>query len=393
VRNGDDPPVFQRGRRGWSVPGPETVTIRFTIEAKDGGTAARAGRIATERGSFRTPAFLPVGTAATVKGVWPDQLREMGYGCILGNTYHLYLRPGHERIRGQGGVHRFMGWDRLILTDSGGFQVFSLSALRKVSDEAVTFRSHVDGSLHALTPELAIAVQEALGSDLRMVLDECVEYPAERREVEEAVRRTTLWARRSLAAATHPAGGMLGIVQGGMHADLRRRSAEEICSLPFPGFAVGGVSVGEGKELQRETVAFTVPLLPEGKPRYLMGVGTPGDILFAVSRGVDLFDCVLPTRNARNGMMFTSRGPISIKQARYADDPLPPDERCGCPACRSFSRAYLRHLYLQREMLSSMAMTVHNLHFYARLMERARDAISRGNFGELVKESAVSGID
>jgi queuine tRNA-ribosyltransferase len=316
----------------------------------------------------------------------------MGYGCILGNTYHLYLRPGHERIRGQGGLHRFMGWDRLILTDSGGFQVFSLSALRKVSDQAVSFRSHVDGSLHTLTPELAVEVQEALGSDLRMVLDECVAYPARQGEVEEAVRRTTLWAGRSLAARRMAEGGMLGIVQGGMFADLRLRSAGEICALPFDGFAIGGVSVGEGKELQRETVERTAPLLPQGKPRYLMGVGTPGDLLFAVSCGVDLFDCVLPTRNARNGMMFTSAGPMSIKQSRYADDPLPPDTQCGCPTCRAFSRAYLRHLYLQGEMLASMALTSHNLFFYARLMERAREAISRGNFKEFVKESLGSGI-
>ena len=366
------------------------MTLRFTVEATDGGTAARAGTISTDRGSLRTPAFMPVGTAATVKGVWPDQLREMGYGCILGNTYHLYLRPGHGRIRAQGGLHRFMGWDRLILTDSGGFQVFSLSALRKVSDEAVTFRSHLDGSAHALTPELAVAVQEALGSDVRMALDECVSFPAGRGEVEEAVRRTTLWATRSLAARTFEGGGMFGIVQGGMFPDLRRRSVEEICALPFQGFAIGGVSVGEGKELQRETVAGTAPLLPASLPRYLMGVGTPADIVFAIARGVDLFDCVLPTRNARNGMMFTSAGPVSIKQARYADDPLPPDGRCDCPTCRGFSRAYLRHLYLQREMLGSMAMTVHNLHYYARLMRRAREAISRGNFGELVKESVVS---
>jgi len=366
------------------------LTLRFTVESRDGGTAARNGSISTERGLLRTPAFMPIGTAATVKGVWPDQLREMGYECVLGNTYHLYLRPGHERIRGQGGLHRFMGWDRLILTDSGGFQVFSLRALRKVSDEAVTFRSHLDGSAHTLTPERAVAVQEALGSDVRMALDECVAFPAGREEVEEAVRRTTLWATRSLAARTFEGGGMFGIVQGGMFPDLRRRSAEEICVLPFQGFAIGGVSVGEGKELQRETVAGTVPLLPASMPRYLMGVGTPADILFAIAHGVDLFDCVLPTRNARNGMMFTSAGPVSIKQARYADDALPPDERCDCPTCRGFSRAYLRHLYLQREMLGSMAMTVHNLHFYAGLMRRAREAISRGNFGELVKESVVS---
>ncbi|MEW6720678.1 MAG: tRNA guanosine(34) transglycosylase Tgt [Thermodesulfobacteriota bacterium] len=369
------------------------MTLRFIIEAKDAATDARCGTIETERGSFRTPAFMPVGTAATVKGVWPDQLRGMGYGCILGNTYHLYLRPGHLRIRELGGVHRFMGWDRLILTDSGGFQVFSLSALRKVSDEAVSFRSHVDGSAHTLTPELAVEVQEALGSDIRMALDECVAYPAKREEAEEAVRRTTLWAGRCLAARTLPEGGMFGIVQGGMFPDLRKRSVEEVCAMPFDGFAIGGVSVGEGKELQRETVDRTALLLPTALPRYLMGVGTPGDLLFAVSRGIDLFDCVLPTRNARNGMMFTSAGPLSVKQARYKDDPLPPDGSCGCPTCSIFSRAYLRHLYVQGEMLASMAMTVHNLSFYAGLMERAREAISRGNFADFVKKSLDSGIE
>jgi queuine tRNA-ribosyltransferase len=369
------------------------VAIGFRIEARDPGSRARAGTISTERGSFPTPAFMPVGTSATVKGVWPDQLKEMGYGCILSNTYHLYLRPGHERVRRLGGVHRFMGWDRSLLTDSGGYQVFSLSSLRKVTDEAVTFRSHIDGSLHDLSPELAVSAQEALGSDIRMVLDECVEYPATPRDVEEAVRRTTLWAGRSLAAARREEGGLFGIVQGGMYPALRRRSAEEVCAHDFPGYAIGGVSVGEGKDLQRETVEVTAPLLPPDRPRYLMGVGTPADILFAVSRGVDLFDCVLPTRNARNGMMFTSAGPLVVKQARYAEDPLPPDEGCGCPTCRSFSRAYLRHLYLQKELLSSMLMTVHNLHFYARWMERIRRAILVGNFGEFVKESLGSGSD
>jgi queuine tRNA-ribosyltransferase len=369
------------------------MAIGFRIEARDAGTAARAGTVTTESGSFATPAFLPVGTAAAVKGVWPGQLREMGYGCVLSNTYHLYLRPGHERVRRLGGLHRFMGWDGSLLTDSGGYQVFSLSALRKVTDEAVSFRSHIDGSLHALSPELAVSAQEALGSDIRMVLDECVEYPAERREVEEAVRRTSLWARRSLDASRRAEGGLFGIVQGGMFPDLRMRSVEEICSLDFPGFAIGGVSVGEGKELLRDTVSFTAQLLPPEKPRYLMGVGTPGDILFAVSRGVDLFDCVLPTRNARNGMLFTSAGPLVVKQARFAEDPLPPDEKCDCPTCRSFSRAYLRHLYLQKEILSSMLLTVHNLHFYARWMERIRQAILVGNFGEFVKESPGSGND
>ncbi|MBM2828819.1 MAG: Tgt [Actinobacteria bacterium] len=369
------------------------MPISFDITARDPGTAARTGTITTEHGTIPTPAFLPVGTAATVKGVWPEQLREMGYGCVLSNTYHLYLRPGHERIRKLGGLHRFMGWDRALLTDSGGYQVFSLGSLRKVADEAVTFRSHIDGSLHALSPEKAVAVQEALGSDIRMVLDECVEYPAGRREVEESVRRTADWARRSVAASGREEGGLFGIVQGGMFPDLRRRSAGEVCSIDFPGYAIGGVSVGEGTELQREVVDLTAPLLPAEKPRYLMGVGTPADILFAVSRGIDMFDCVLPTRNARNGMLFTSAGPLVIKQARFAEDPLPPDENCGCPTCRTFTRAYLRHLYMQREILSSMLLTVHNLHFYATWMERIRQAIRVGNFGEFMKESLGSAVD
>ncbi|HEY5766116.1 MAG TPA: tRNA guanosine(34) transglycosylase Tgt, partial [Candidatus Deferrimicrobiaceae bacterium] len=300
------------------------MPISFTITARDSGSHARAGTITTEHGELQTPAFMPVGTSASVKGIWPDQLREMGYGCILSNTYHLYLRPGHERIRSLGGLHRFMGWTGTILTDSGGFQVFSLSALRTVTEDGVSFRSHIDGSLHFLSPELAVEIQEALGSDIRMALDECVELPSGRREVEEAVRRTTAWARRCLAASRRKEGGQFGIVQGGLFPDLRRRSVEEICSLPFDGYAIGGVSVGEGKEHQRETVRDTAPLLPGGKPRYLMGVGTPEDLLHAVSCGVDLFDCVIPTRNARNGMLFTSAGTMSIRQARYADDPAPP---------------------------------------------------------------------
>jgi queuine tRNA-ribosyltransferase len=366
------------------------MPLRFRIEAKDLATGARTGLVSTEWGEIRTPAFLPVGTAAAVKGVWPSQLKEMGYECLLANTYHLYLRPGHERILRLGGVHRFMGWDRPVLTDSGGYQIFSLSALRTVTDDEVIFRSHVDGSRHVLSPELVVGIQEALGSDIRMVLDECVEYPAGRREVEEAVRRTTAWARRSLAVSRREEGGLFGIVQGGMDRDLRRRSVEEICALPFSGYAIGGVSVGEGKDLQRETVEFTAPLLPADKPRYLMGVGTPEDILFAATRGVDLFDCVLPTRNARNGMLFTSAGPMSIKQARYADDSRPPDEECACLTCRTFSRAYLRHLYLQKEILSSMALTVHNLHYYRRWMERMREAISVGNLEHFMKESPGS---
>ncbi len=369
------------------------MPVGFRIEARDPGTGARAGVVSTEHGEFPTPAFMPVGTAGSVKGVWPDQLRGAGYRCLLANTYHLYLRPGHDRIGRLGGLHAFMGWDRSILTDSGGYQVFSMSSLRRVSDEGVSFRSHVDGSLHFLSPELAVAIQEALGSDIRMALDECVAYPCGRRDAEEAVRRTTEWARRCRAVSRREEGGMFGIVQGGMFPDLRRRSAEEICAVGFPGYAIGGVSVGEGKDLQREAVAATAPLLPADRPRYLMGVGTPGDILFAVSRGVDMFDCVLPTRNARNGMLFTSAGPLSIKQARNKDDGRPPDEACACPTCRTFSRAYLRHLFLQKEMLASMALTVHNLHYYAAWMTDIRRAISVGNFGEFVKKSAGSGFD
>jgi queuine tRNA-ribosyltransferase len=366
------------------------LAIDFRISARCPDTAARTGTVTTEHGSFATPAFMPVGTQATVKAMLPDQLRASGFGCILSNTYHLYLRPGHERIRRLGGLHAFMGWDRNILTDSGGFQVFSLATLRKVTEDGVTFRSHIDGSLHALTPELAIEIQEALGSDIRMAFDECVGFPAERREVEEALRRTTDWARRCKAATRREAGGVFAIVQGGMHPDLRTRSAAELVELDFPGYAIGGVSVGEGKELQWDTVAHTAPLLPEEKPRYLMGVGTPQDILHAVSRGVDMFDCVMPTRNARNGTLFTSTGTVSIKQARYADDPAPLDAACGCHTCRTFSRAYLRHLFQQGEVLSSVLLTVHNLHYYATWMARIREAIAGGNLGRFVKESLVS---
>jgi queuine tRNA-ribosyltransferase len=369
------------------------LPIEFRIEANDGATAARAGAVTTDRGTFRTPAFMPVGTQGAVKGMRPDQLRDMGYGCLLANTYHLYLRPGHERIRRLGGLHRLMGWDGAILTDSGGFQVFSLRSLCRVADDGVTFRSHTDGTSHALSPEDVVEVQEALGSDIRMVLDVCPADPADRREVEEAVRRTTLWARRSLAASRREEGGLFGIVQGGAHPDLRLRSAEELRAFGFQGYAIGGVSVGEGKGMQREAVAVTAPLLPRDRPRYLMGVGTPGDILHAVAQGIDMFDCVLPTRNARNGMLFTSTGPLSIKQARYADDPRPPDESCDCRTCRTFSRAYLRHLFLQKEILSPVLLTAHNLHFYARWMERIRNAIFVGNFHELVKKSLGSGID
>lgn len=369
------------------------MAVFFRIVARDPASGARRGLLSTPHGDVETPAFLPVGTHGSVKGVLPDQLREMGYSCILANTYHLYLRPGHERIRRLGGLHRFAGWAGAILTDSGGFQVFSLRALRRVTDEGVLFRSHLDGSSHLLTPELAVRIQEALGSDIRMVLDEPASDPADRRRAENAVRRTTAWAARCRAAAGSGAGSLFGIVQGGIFADLRRRSVEEVCAVGFPGYAIGGVSVGERKELQRRAVDVTAPLLPAENPRYLMGMGTPDDVLFAVARGVDLFDCVLPTRNARNGMMFTSAGPLSIKQARYADDPGPPDERCACPTCRRFCRAFLRHLFVRGDIQAAMLMTLHNLHFYARLMAGIRESILRGNFAEFMKEFVGSGAE
>jgi queuine tRNA-ribosyltransferase len=354
------------------------MAFRFEIIKKDRSTKARLGKIDTDHGSFTTPAFLPVGTQGSVKSLTPEELVGIGVQAILGNTYHLYLRPGHETIGRLGGLHHFIHWDGPILTDSGGFQIFSLGSLRKVSEEGVAFQSHLDGSSHFLTPEMVIEIQRTLGSDIAMVLDECVPYPSPYEPVEVSVERTSNWARRCLQVREEEDPALFAIIQGGVHRDLREKSAHTLVGMGFQGYAIGGLSVGEPKSMMLKVLEWTVPLLPEEAPRYLMGVGTPEDIIHAVLLGVDFFDCVLPTRNARNGMLFTSSGKISIKQAQYAEDPKPLDERCGCYACRHYSRAYLRHLYLAKEILSSRLNTLHNLYYYMELLAEIRDAIGQG---------------
>lgn len=358
---------------------------RFELLATDPGEARR-GRLHLRHGVVETPAFMPVGTLATVKAMTPEELQGLGADIVLSNTYHLYLRPGHEVVRDLGGLHRFMNWDRPILTDSGGFQVFSLSALCKIDPDGVTFQSHLDGSRHRLTPEKVVEIQEALGSDVMMCLDECAPYPSPRDRVERALTVSNRWAERSLAAREKPELALFAILQGGVYADLRRRAAEELRELPFDGFAIGGLSVGEGQELMLETLDATVPHMPADKPRYLMGVGTPLDIAEAVGKGVDLFDCVLPTRTARNGLLFTSQGRIAIKHARFERDSRPLDEACSCYACQNYSRAYLRHLYKSREILASRLNTLHNLHYYLNLMRRIRAAVESGTYARFLGE-------
>jgi queuine tRNA-ribosyltransferase len=338
-------------------------------------TGARRGQLVTAHGVVETPAFMPVGTQGTVKAMLPRDLKEMGCQILLGNTYHLYLRPGAELIRELGGLHRFMSWDGPILTDSGGYQVFSLGAMRKLSEEGVRFQSHLDGSYHLLTPENVVQIQEALGSDIAMVLDECIPHDVNREYARDSTARTIRWAERCLRARSQADQLMFGIIQGGMYEDLREQCVREMNSMPFDGFAVGGLGVGEGEELLHSIAASTAGLLPEARPRYLMGVGRPEDIMRAVRAGFDLFDCVLPTRNARNGTLFTAQGKLSIKRAEFASDPRPLDETCDCYCCRNFSRAYLRHLYVAGEILSSQLNSLHNLYFYHRLMERCREAI------------------
>ena len=343
-------------------------------------TQARRGTLHTRRGAIETPAFMPVGTQGTVKGMLPEQLKEIGAQIILGNTYHLYLRPGHERLARLGGLHRFMNWDRPILTDSGGFQVFSLGALRKIDEEGVRFQSHLDGSAHILTPELSIAIQEALGADVMMVFDECIPHPATREYVAESTARSSRWAARCKEARSDQSVALFGIVQGGMDRDLRQQSAEDLLEIDFDGYALGGLSVGESAEVMYQVMEWSLPLLPQDRPRYIMGVGTPENLVEAVARGADMFDCVMPTRNARNGVLFTSFGKISIKQARFIEDEMPLDAECSCYVCRNYSRAYLRHLYQSNEILASVLNTTHNLYYYLRLMESMRDAISVGQF-------------
>lgn len=352
----------------------------FELIKKDSGSSARLGRVTTPHGSFSTPAFMPVGTRAAVKGLTPEELVELGAEIILANTYHLYLRPGHELIRELGGLHSFMHWDGPILTDSGGFQVFSLGNLRKISEEGVSFSSHLDGARCVLTPESAMEIQDALGADIIMVLDECPPYPAERDYVKRSMGLTHRWARRCKDAKKNGAQALFGIVQGGMHADLRRQSAEALIEIGFDGYALGGLSVGEEKHLMQDMVEASAGFLPESSPRYLMGVGTPEDLVFGVSRGIDMFDCVMPTRNARNGTLFTSGGKLVIKNARYERDPLPLDPGCTCYTCSNYSRAYLRHLYMAGEILSSRLNTIHNLYYYARLMEGMRKAVAEDRF-------------
>ena len=354
------------------------MAIDFTLLRTDSDSHARLGRIITPHGEISTPAFAPVGTQATVKALDPRDLHELGAELILGNTYHLYLRPGADLVAEMGGLHGFMGWDGPILTDSGGFQVFSLAKTRRVTDEGVEFRSHIDGSRHLFTPEMVIHTQEQLGADIVMVLDECAE-PNDRAYNEQALARTHAWAERCLHAQTRTDQALFGIVQGGVFPDLRRQSAEFLTGLDFPGYAIGGLSVGETKEQMYSMLDITSPVLPENKPRYLMGVGAPEDLVEGVARGVDLFDCVLPTRLARNGALFTRAGRINIRNAQFARDAAPIEEGCQCYTCRSFSRAYLRHLFKAGELLASRLATIHNVHFLLELMRDIREAITTGS--------------
>jgi queuine tRNA-ribosyltransferase len=363
----------------------------FTIEATD--ARARSGRLLTPHGEIETPAFMPVGTAGAVKAVTRRDLDELGAQILLANTYHLMLRPGDDVVKELGGLHGFSGWPRPFLTDSGGYQVFSLSGLRQLSEDGVVFRSHIDGTRHALTPERSMQVQQNLGADIAMAFDECPPYPAPREAVAEATARTTRWAQRSKDAHLRADQWLFGIVQGGVHLDLREESAAALVGMEFPGYAVGGLSVGEPKPDMWRVLEHLDPRLPEAKPRYLMGVGTPEDILEGVARGIDMFDCVLPTRNARNGQLFTRNGRLSIRNARYRSDPLPPDPECGCATCRTTSRAYLRHLHLAGEIGAATLMTIHNLAHYLDTLRGARRAILSGRFDEFRGRAArdVSG--
>ncbi len=385
------------------------MSAELQIEARRG--CARAGRLITPHAEIPTPVFMPVGTAATVKAIPQDVLEELGVQILLGNTYHLYLRPGVETVRKMGGLHGFMAWPRAILTDSGGFQVFSLNELRKITDEGVTFRSHLDGSSHLFTPESAMAAQIGLGADIIMAFDECTEYPADERRTRDSMELTLRWAERSkkyfeghksevpwsqypvpgtqypennagagdwAPGTGHSTQSLFGIVQGGMDLDLRKESAERTVEIGFPGYAIGGLSVGEPREKTREVIEHTLQFLPKDKPRYVMGVGTPEEIVEYANLGVDMMDCVLPTRAARHGLLFTSEGKISIKQARYAQDAGPLDPNCGCRVCRRYSRAYLRHLYASNEVLAQVLNTLHNLSFYLDTMRRVRHSIQLG---------------
>ena len=353
----------------------------FELRASDG--RARTGVIRTPRGEVRTPAFMPVGTAGTVKAMLPDSVRATGADILLGNTYHLMLRPGAERVARLGGLHRFMNWERPILTDSGGFQVMSLSGLRKLTEEGVQFASHVDGSRHMLTPERSMEIQRLLGSDIVMCFDECPALPAEEARVAASMRMSMRWARRSRDAfGDRPGHALFGIQQGGVSHELRAESAQALREIGFDGYAIGGLAVGEGQEAMFGVLDYAPGMLPQDRPRYLMGVGKPDDIVGAVARGVDMMDCVLPTRSGRTGQAWTRAGQVNIKNARHQDDPRPLDEACTCPACRSYSRAYLHHVYRAGEIIASMLLTWHNLHYFQELMAGMRDAIAAGRFAD-----------
>ena len=360
---------------------------RFSFDLKATDGRARTGTISTPRGMIRTPAFMPVGTAATVKAMLPESVAATGADILLGNTYHLMLRPTAERIDRLGGLHRFMNWDKPILTDSGGFQVMSLAGLRKLTEEGVTFKSHIDGSKHALTPERSMEIQRLLGSDIVMCFDECPALPADRDRIADSMRLSMRWAQRSRDAfGDRPGHALFGIQQGGLEEDLRAESAEALTGIGFDGYAVGGLAVGEGQEAMFGCLDYAPEQLPRDKPRYLMGVGKPDDIVGAVARGIDMMDCVLPSRSGRTGQVFTRRGVVNIKNARHADDPRPLDEDCTCPACRSYSRAYLHHVFRAQEMISGMLLTWHNLHYYQELMAGMRAAIANGAFAAFEAE-------
>ncbi len=370
-------------QKGAVMEGLMAERFAFDILATDG--RARTGVISTPRGDIRTPAFMPVGTAATVKAMLPESVRATGADILLGNTYHLMLRPTAERIASLGGLHKFMNWERPILTDSGGFQVMSLSALRKMSEEGVRFSSHIDGSKHMLSPERSMEIQKLLGSDIVMCFDECPALPATDEAVAKSMRLSMRWAQRSRDAfGDRPGHALFGIQQGGVNQDLRGESADALRAIGFDGYAVGGLAVGEGQEAMFSVLDYAPGMLPDDKPRYLMGVGKPDDIVGAVERGIDMMDCVLPSRSGRTGQVWTRRGPVTIKNARHQNDPRPIDENCSCPCCRGYSRAYLHHVFKAEEIISSMLMTWHNLHYYQDLMQGLRDAIGAGRLAAFV---------
>lgn len=362
-------------------------TMKFNIIKRSANTSARLGSLKTPHGCFETPIFMPVGTQATVKAMTPDELREIGAKIILSNTYHLFLRPGHELIGDAGGLHKFMNWDGSILTDSGGFQVFSLGGLREIKEEGVAFKSHIDGSSHFIKPETSIKIQNTLGADIIMAFDECIPYPATYHYVLKSVQRTTRWAYRCQKAHNNAKNqALFGIVQGGMYRDLRKKSVDDLVSMEFEGYAIGGLSVGEPKTIMYDILGYTAPLLPDCKPRYLMGVGAPEDLIEGVIRGVDMFDCVLPTRIARNGTVFTKNGRLVVRNAAYAKDFTPLDPNCDCYACKNFTRAYIRHLINTNEILGIRLTTIHNLYFLTNLMLRIQKAIKDDYLLELRDE-------